>query len=303
MGRRLALGVVASLTLLMAGCWDTVSGPEPLADQKALSMIAKERHYLINVYVEGRTTIDGQPVLVFAEDITSKFGGDSIHLYTLPVEVFPLKTDVGTYRGPDQLRRPYHLIYQHDLGLFELRSTHGRYALPDKVVETLEADFEEEFTLAEERCRNATHSIAMDSWSISRTDYAAAICLWSGDIDSARSAAARLLEMVNDREGYTAGFARHKGHTHLGRIALLDGDTEAAVEHLRRSADVRPSATMMSFGPNMALARDLLAAGETDAVLAYFEACGRFWRDDHLDTWTAQVQRGEVPNFGANLNY
>ena len=60
-----------------------------------------------------------------------------------------------------------------------------------------------------------------------------------------------------------------------------------------------------SFGPNMSLAKDLLEAGETHAVIASFEQCRTFWKMDgtQLDRWTADVRDGKVPNFGANLRY
>jgi hypothetical protein len=56
----------------------------------------------------------------------------------------------------------------------------------------------------------------------------------------------------------------------------------------------------------MALARDLLVRGETDAVLDYFERLRSFWEggcDGTLDEWSAIAKRGEIPDFGANLMY
>jgi hypothetical protein len=55
----------------------------------------------------------------------------------------------------------------------------------------------------------------------------------------------------------------------------------------------------------MLLARDLLGAGEKDAVLAYFEQCRKFWKlgGEKLDRWSQEVKAGVTPNFGANLLY
>jgi hypothetical protein len=55
----------------------------------------------------------------------------------------------------------------------------------------------------------------------------------------------------------------------------------------------------------MRLAKDLLEKGERDVVLEYFALCRRFWKSgaDDLDTWTADVQAGRLPAFGANLVY
>ena len=53
------------------------------------------------------------------------------------------------------------------------------------------------------------------------------------------------------------------------------------------------------------LAEALVREGETDAVLAYFELCRRFWEmdDGWLDRWSAAVREGAVPSFRANLEY
>jgi hypothetical protein len=55
----------------------------------------------------------------------------------------------------------------------------------------------------------------------------------------------------------------------------------------------------------MSLAKDLLERGETEAVLAYFEACREFWKmgGSRLDAWRQDVEAGRIPNFGANLRY
>jgi len=62
---------------------------------------------------------------------------------------------------------------------------------------------------------------------------------------------------------------------------------------------------MNSFGRNMSLARDLLANGERDVVLEYFERCRRFWTMDwgKLDEWSDAVGARHLPDFGDNLVY
>ena len=78
-----------------------------------------------------------------------------------------------------------------------------------------------------------------------------------------------------------------------------------AKKRLLASDDSKGSPQMNSFGPNMQLAKALLEKGERDAVLEYFQRCGRFWKmgQDQLAAWTAAVKKGEIPDFGANLNY
>lgn len=55
----------------------------------------------------------------------------------------------------------------------------------------------------------------------------------------------------------------------------------------------------------MSLARDLLLAGETDAVLEHLEDCRTLWEmgSESLDRWRDEVRIGRIPDFGANLDY
>ncbi len=89
----------------------------------------------------------------------------------------------------------------------------------------------------------------------------------------------------------------------LGLLALDQDDLPSAREHLLESARTKGSPQLNSFGPNMRLALALLEKGEKDAVLSYLELCGKFWNSPYLKTWGEQIQRGETPEFGANLSY
>ena len=86
---------------------------------------------------------------------------------------------------------------------------------------------------------------------------------------------------------------------------MREGRIADALIFLERSGQTTGSPQMNSFGPNMSLAKDLLEARETAAVLAYFERCRAFWKmgGSQLDTWAAEVRNGKIPNFGANLHY
>ncbi|MBI4603643.1 MAG: hypothetical protein HY721_16950 [Planctomycetes bacterium] len=59
------------------------------------------------------------------------------------------------------------------------------------------------------------------------------------------------------------------------------------------------------FGPNMRLARELLLAGEREAVLEYFRRCAGFWKRgaSRLEGWRSAVEAGKMPDFGPNLIY
>lgn len=57
----------------------------------------------------------------------------------------------------------------------------------------------------------------------------------------------------------------------------------------------------------MALGKDLLERGENEVLLKCFELCSEFWKHEdalkELANWTALVQEGRIPDFGANLVY
>ena len=91
----------------------------------------------------------------------------------------------------------------------------------------------------------------------------------------------------------------------LGRLALKADDLQTAREHLIASVQSKGSPQMNSFGPNMALAKDLLARGDKAIVLEYFELCRKFWKLERgrLDEWKKDIEEGRVPDFGANLVY
>ena len=128
----------------------------------------------------------------------------------------------------------------------------------------------------------------------------------AGDMVKARAYAGQLISTATATpDAWNVGNLIHKGNLVLGRIALREGKIGDALIFLERSGEVQGSPQLNSFGPNMSLAKDLLEAGETRAVLAYFERCRAFWKmgGSQLDRWAADVRNGKIPNFGANLRY
>ncbi len=92
----------------------------------------------------------------------------------------------------------------------------------------------------------------------------------------------------------------------LGRVALRRDKNVAIARILLTAAGKTPGSPQLnSFGPNMSLAKDLLAAGERDTVIEFFGECSSFWKQEFskLNEWTATVKGGGVPEFGANLRY
>ena len=147
----------------------------------------------------------------------------------------------------------------------------------------------------------AEHALAMGASDTSLAQMAFDV----GDMVKARAYAGQFIgAAAASPGGWNTGNLNHKGNLVLGRIAAREGRIADALTFLSRSAEIG-SPQLNSFGPNMSLAKDLLEAGETQGVLAYFERCRAFWKmgASKLDQWTADVRRGNIPNFGANLRY
>jgi hypothetical protein len=127
----------------------------------------------------------------------------------------------------------------------------------------------------------------------------------AGEIERARAWAVQLLSQgTTDKQDWNYGNAIHHGHIMLGRIALLSGNLAEAREQLIAAGETPGSPQLNSFGPNMVLAKELLEKGEREAVVHYFQLCANFWKNhSELDTWTATVKGGGIPNFGAHLAY
>ncbi len=106
-------------------------------------------------------------------------------------------------------------------------------------------------------------------------------------------------------DGGPFGIAVHDSNMVLGRLALKYGKKEAAKQFLLSAGLTTGAPTLDSFGPNMSLANDLLAAGESATVIEYFHECRKFWsfKKDTLLEWESDVKAGNTPNFGANLVY
>lgn len=128
----------------------------------------------------------------------------------------------------------------------------------------------------------------------------------AGETEKARDYAQGILDhAAKMKKDWNTGNEIHVGNLVLGRIALAAGDVEKAKQFLLEAGKTPGSPQLDSFGPNMLLAKELLAKGERDTVIAYLDLCANFWEDYRptLDKWKTQVTKGETPAFGANLSY
>jgi hypothetical protein len=129
----------------------------------------------------------------------------------------------------------------------------------------------------------------------------------AGDYNKAETYARELLAAVPvNGKDWNYGNAIFYGNMVIGRVALArDKNVSLAKSSLLASAQSKGSPQLNSFGPNMSLAKDLIAAGERDTVVEFFALCKTFWLPQFakLDEWSALVKNGGTPNFGANLLY
>jgi len=129
----------------------------------------------------------------------------------------------------------------------------------------------------------------------------------AGDYDKAETYANELLSDADrNRTNWNYGNAIFHGNMILGLVALKrDNNVSQADNYLLAAGRTPGSPQLMSFGPNMSLAKDLLAAGERDTVLDFLDECGKFWKADggKLSEWKKTIQSGGTPDFGSNLNY
>lgn len=111
---------------------------------------------------------------------------------------------------------------------------------------------------------------------------------------------ARRLVRLGERNGW--GNAIHRGHTVLGRLALRLRKVEEAREHLLAAGRTPGSPQLNSYGPDLALAKALFAAGERETVAVYLRLCSRFWidRTKRIPVWLAQIEGGETPDWGSD---
>lgn len=125
--------------------------------------------------------------------------------------------------------------------------------------------------------------------------------LGRGNLERASALARELLGMADlYRNDWNHGNAVHQAHLVLGRVALATGDRATACAELLEAGRTPGSPQLDSFGPSMALAQDLLRAGERQAVATYLRLCRELWKAGaaDLDRWLANTSTGPISRAG-----
>ncbi|MDZ4837172.1 MAG: hypothetical protein SGJ27_25585 [Candidatus Melainabacteria bacterium] len=118
-----------------------------------------------------------------------------------------------------------------------------------------------------------------------------------GELEKAKLYADRLLDLIDQHlanRNYSNSV--YEAHTALGRIALREGNVELAKEHLLKSVAIPGSPQLNSFGPDMALAQELLNAGEKEIIFEFFFRVGIFWKSDCIAAWANKIRNGITPD-------
>ncbi|MGH7812475.1 MAG: hypothetical protein ACREQI_00530 [Candidatus Binataceae bacterium] len=129
----------------------------------------------------------------------------------------------------------------------------------------------------------------------------------AGNFELALSYASQLLnEGAEHTDDLYYGDTIFYGYLVNGLVPLKrNGDVGLAENFLLAAGRTPGSPALDRFGPNMKLAKELLARNEKFKVLKFIELCGRFWRTGHatLNNWVSTIKTGGTPDFGPNLNY
>ena len=145
---------------------------------------------------------------------------------------------------------------------------------------------------------------AIEAAKRSVEEYEKALALGNNSVLLSIAESARLANMTDTAIDYAqrsiangdADYV-HGGNSTLGLIAVSKGDVANAKKYLLASGSVSGSPVLGSFGPGMALANDLLIKGERETVIAYLEACLKFWKsgEDRLKEWISAIKAGGTP--------
>jgi hypothetical protein len=122
------------------------------------------------------------------------------------------------------------------------------------------------------------------------------LALALGQVERARRHAEEMLVSNAGDTQRRHGDAVHDGHLMLGRIALRAEDVARARAHLILAGEAGATGFVPMFGPDLRLAKELLARGEREVVVRYLTLAREFWDREQLDAWIAQLRAGGIPD-------
>lgn len=134
---------------------------------------------------------------------------------------------------------------------------------------------------------------------------AARCALEAGQLEKAETFAKELLRSAEAAPSAArSSVSVHAAHILLGSVALQrTHDVATAKTELLAASRITSFVEIAKFGPNMSLARDLLASGEQATVLEYLRSFHNLSPEAtaKLAGWIKLIQAGAIPDFGANL--
>ncbi len=112
-----------------------------------------------------------------------------------------------------------------------------------------------------------------------RTRHSGYVALRGGDLESADQAASALLdEAARTPQGHwNHDNLVHEGHILRGLVRIAQDDIDAAARELLAAGAIEGSPQLNSFGPDLALAWELLKRGRDAEAIEYFHAIAKFW--------------------------
>ncbi len=132
------------------------------------------------------------------------------------------------------------------------------------------------------------------------------------DLGEVKGAAQEMLANNTDVKSWNYGNVIYAANELLGRVALREGDMDAAKKYLLAAGKTKGSPQLNSFGPSFTLARELAEKGERDTVIEFLDLVGVFWANPdkakegnsrnvatdnrkQLDAWKQEIQNGRIP--------
>jgi hypothetical protein len=117
------------------------------------------------------------------------------------------------------------------------------------------------------------------------------------DAQQTEARARELLALTAHKRDADYGTSVFLAHMALGEAAFARGQKAEAVRHLLAASEA-PSTEFLRYSQiDMSLARELVDAGEREAVATFLERCAKFNRAERqLGNWAGQIRKGLNPN-------